>query len=283
VTEIYIKSDSEIAVMRHACKLATDTLLSVGDMIREGMTTAAINDFSHEYITSRGGVPAPLGYRGYPKSICTSINEVVCHGIPDEKTVLRNGDILNVDITAIVDGWHGDTSATFFIGKPSREARHVVEVARRCLDIGIAQVHPGGRIYEIGNAIDGYAASEGCSVIRDYVGHGIGRGFHEKPQVPHFANSGEKARMLPGMTFTIEPMINLGTWRTKVLGDGWTAVTADRSLSAQFEHTVLVTPDGVEVLTARDRVLRNSESLEDGDSMSKEMKAGRSGPDKGSA
>lgn len=262
MTEIYIKSDAEIAVMRRACRLATETLLAVGDMIQEGITTADINDFSHQYMTSRGGIPAPLNYRGYPKSICTSINEVVCHGIPDEKTVLRSGDILNVDITVIVEGWHGDTSATFFIGKPSREAVHVVEVSRRCLEIGIAQVRPGGRIYEIGNAIDGHAASAGCSVIRDYVGHGIGKGFHEKPQVPHFANSGEKTRMLPGMTFTIEPMINLGTWRTKVLKDGWTAVTADGSLSAQFEHTVLVTKDGVEVLTARDRVLRNSEDLQ---------------------
>jgi methionyl aminopeptidase len=261
VTEIHIKSDQQIAEMKKACRLAVDTLLAVGELIEEGMTTEKLNIFAHEYITSRGGRPAPLNYRGFPKSICTSVNEVVCHGIPGEKVVLKSGDIINVDVTAILNGWHGDTSATFYVSRPSREARQVVEIARKCLEIGIAQVRPGARIYEIGNAIEGFAASNGCSVVRDYVGHGIGRAFHEKPQIPHFANSGEKARMVPGMTFTIEPMINLGTWRTQVLDDGWTAVTADRKLSAQFEHTVLVTRNGVEVLTARDRILANSEDV----------------------
>jgi methionyl aminopeptidase len=259
VTDVYIKNDHEIALMREACKLATETLQAVASILEPGMTTAAIDEFVHAAITSRGGTPAPLNYRGYPKSVCTSINDVVCHGIPDEKVILRSGDILNVDVTAILEGWHGDTSATFFIGKPSKEARHIVDVARRCLEIGINQVRPGKRIFEIGNAIELFAASEGCSVVRDFVGHGIGKGFHEKPQIPHFANSGEKERMVSGMTFTIEPMINEGTWRTKVLKDGWTAVTADHKLSAQFEHTVQVTRDGVDVLTSRDRPLRNCE------------------------
>jgi methionyl aminopeptidase len=261
VTEIYIKSDQEIAEMRKACKLAAETLIAVGDMIEEGISTARIDEFAHEFITSRGGTPAPLNYKGFPKSICTSINDVVCHGIPDEKAVLRSGDIINVDITAILASWYGDTSATFYIGQPSREARHLVELARRCLEIGIAQVRPGNRICEIGNAIEKQAAEQGCSVVRDYVGHGIGKAFHEKPQIPHFGSSGEKTRMVAGMTFTIEPMINLGTWRTKSLKDGWTAVTADHKLSAQFEHTVLVTKNGVEVLTVRDRVLRHSEDM----------------------
>jgi methionyl aminopeptidase len=247
--------------MRKACKLAAETLLAIGNMVEEGITTARIDDFAHEYITARGATPAPLNYKGFPKSICTSINEVVCHGIPDEKVVLRSGDILNVDVTTILAGWYGDTSATFYIGQPSREARHLVELARKCLEVGIAQVRPGGRIYEIGDAIESLAVAQGCSVVRDYVGHGVGRAFHEKPQIPHFGNSGEKTRMVPGMTFTIEPMINLGTWRTKPLKDGWTAVTADRKLSAQFEHTVLVTKEGVEVLTARDRFLEHSENM----------------------
>jgi methionyl aminopeptidase len=261
VTEIYIKNEQEIAAMRKACKLAAETLLAIGNMVEEGITTARIDDFAHEYITARGATPAPLNYKGFPKSICTSINEVVCHGIPDEKVVLRSGDILNVDVTTILAGWYGDTSATFYIGQPSREARQLVELARKCLEVGIAQVRPGGRIYEIGDAIESLAVEQGCSVVRDYVGHGVGRAFHEKPQIPHFGNSGEKTRMVPGMTFTIEPMINLGTWRTKPLKDGWTAVTADRKLSAQFEHTVLVTKEGVEVLTARDRVLEHSENM----------------------
>lgn len=258
MTEIYIKGDQEIIEMRRACKLAANTLLAVGEVLEAGVTTLAINDYAHEYMTARGGIPAPLNYRGFPKSICTSVNEVVCHGIPDDNVKLKIGDIVNVDITVIVDAWHGDTSATFYIGEPPSEARHLVETARKCLEIGITQVRPGRRIFEIGNAIEAYAASRGCSVVRDYVGHGIGKGFHEKPQVPHFANSGEKVRMAPGMTFTIEPMINEGTWRTESLKDGWTAVTADRKLSAQFEHTLLVTGDGVEVLTARDRNLRNA-------------------------
>ena len=261
MTDIYIKNAEEIAGLRKACKRAAETLIAIGDRLKEGMTTAQIDDFAHAYITSFGGIPAPLNYRGFPKSICTSVNEVVCHGIPDEKAVLKEGDIVNIDVTAIVDGWHGDTSATFFIGKPSADARKLVETARRCMDLGINQVMSGKRIFEIGDAVEGYAVSKGCSVVRDYVGHGIGRAFHEKPQVPHFANSGEKARMVPGMTLTIEPMINLGTWRTKVLKDGWTAVTADGKLSAQFEHTVLVTQEGAEVLTKRDRALKNSEDV----------------------
>lgn len=259
MTKIYIKNDQELKQMRRACRLAAETLLFVGDIICEGISTLEINDRVHEYIISHGGIPAPLGYRGYPNSVCTSINEVVCHGIPDKKTILKSGDVINVDITVILDGWHGDTSATFFVGEIRPEAKRLVEIARRSLEIGINQVREGRRICDIGNAIESYAAGQGCSVVREYVGHGIGRGFHEKPQVPHFANSNATARMVRGMTFTIEPMINLGTWKTKLLEDGWTAITADGKLSAQFEHTVCVLEDGVEVMTARDRVLRNSE------------------------
>jgi len=261
VTEIYLKTEGELIAMRKSCKLAAETLLAVGEFIREGITTYEINEFVHDFVVSRGGIPAPLNYRGFPSSVCVSVNDVVCHGIPSKKVVLHNGDIVNVDVTTIVDGWHGDTSATFYIGSPSREARKIVEVARRCLEIGISVVKPGARIYEIGDAIERYARSQGCSVVRDYVGHGIGKGFHEKPQIPHFANSGENTRMVPGMTFTIEPMINLGTWKVKQLDDGWTSVTADGKLSAQFEHTVVVTENGVEVLTKRDRILKNSEDL----------------------
>lgn len=247
--------------MRRAGRLAADTLASVGPLVRPGISTGRIDEHVHEFIVSHGAVPAPLNYMGFPKSVCTSVNEVVCHGIPSPRHRLKKGDIINVDITVILDGWHGDTSATFYVGSPSPEAVKVVEVARRCLELGIAAVGPDARLGDIGEAIQGYAESRGCSVVRQYVGHGIGREFHEGPQVPHFRSTGENLRLRPGMTFTIEPMINLGTWKAKVLRDGWTAVTADRKLSAQFEHTVAVTADGWEVLTARDAPLVNSEDV----------------------
>lgn len=253
-----IKSAKEIEFMREVCRLAADTLTAVGPMIRPGVTTQEIDDFVHKDTLAKGCRPAPLNYRGYPKSCCTSINEVVCHGIPSSRA-LHDGDIINVDVTHIYKGFHGDTSATFYVGTPSPEAIHVTEVARRALDLGIAQVKPGARLGDIGAAIQEFAEGEKCSVVRQFVGHGIGRGFHEDPQVSHVGQWGRGARLKPGMTFTIEPMINVGTWQVQILEDDWTAVTEDGSLSAQFEHTLLVTTTGCEILTARKSPLLSSE------------------------
>jgi methionyl aminopeptidase len=241
--------------------MAAETLSRVGAIIRPGLTTNEIDAFVHRDTVDRHAIPAPLNYRGFPKSVCTSINEVVCHGIPSERA-LREGDIVNVDITHIFAGFHGDTSATFYVGEPSSEAKRVTEIARRCLELGIAEVRPGGRLGDVGAAIQEFAEAQGCSVVRDFVGHGIGRLFHDEPKVSHVGTRGRGIRLRSGMTFTIEPMINLGDWRIEILEDDWTAVTADRSLSAQFEHTVLVVPGGCEVLTARTDRLQNSEILE---------------------
>src|SRR5580704_5892307 len=247
--------------MRKVCQLAAETLLVAGDQIRAGMTTLDIDRIVHEHTLSQGARPAPLNYKGFPKSVCTSVNEVVCHGIPDRYT-LKNGDIVNVDVTHFHQEFHGDTSATFYIGTPSPGARHVVEVARRALEVGIQQVRDGTRLGDIGAAIQEYVEGEGCSVVRDFVGHGIGRKFHDAPQVKHYGKRGTGERLRAGMTFTIEPMVNLGGWEVKVdPDDKWTVRTVDGSLSAQFEHTVLVTRDGVEVLTARTRALRGSENV----------------------
>lgn len=247
--------------MRVVCRLAAETLLLVGDKIRAGMTTEDIDRLVHEDTLRQGARPAPLNYKGFPKSVCTSVNNIVCHGIPDA-TVLQNGDIVNVDVTHIYDGFFGDTSATFYVGTPSPEARHVVEVSRRALDIGIEQVHDGARLGDVGGAIQEYVESEGCSVVRDFVGHGIGRKFHEAPQVKHYGKRGTGDRLRRGMTFTIEPMVNLGGWEVEIdPHDQWTVRTADGTLSAQFEHTLLVTRDGCEILTARGRALRNSENI----------------------
>ena len=258
---VEIKSPKEIELMRNVCRLAAETLLVVGDNIRPGMTTLDIDRIVHEHTLSQGARPAPLNYKGFPKSVCTSVNEIVCHGIPDG-TVLRSGDIVNVDVTHVYQGFHGDTSATFYVGTPSPEARHVVEVARRALDVGVAEVHDGARLGDIGAAIQEYAEAQGCSVVRDFVGHGIGRKFHDAPQVKHYGKRGSDDRIRAGMTFTIEPMVNLGGWEVEVdRADKWTVRTADGSLSAQFEHTVLVTREGVEVLTQRSRALRGSENV----------------------
>jgi methionyl aminopeptidase len=258
---VEIKSPKEIELMRAVCRLAAETLLHVGDKIRVGMTTHDIDRIVHEHTVSQGARPAPLNYKGFPKSVCTSVNDVVCHGIPDA-TVLQNGDIVNVDVTHVYQGFHGDTSATFYVGTPRAETRHVVEVARRALELGVAQVRDGARLGDIGGAIQEYVESEGCSVVRDFVGHGIGRKFHDTPQVKHYGKKGTGDRLRAGMTFTIEPMVNLGGWEVKVdPDDKWTVRTADGSLSAQFEHTVLVTREGVEVLTARSRALRSSENV----------------------
>jgi methionyl aminopeptidase len=230
----------------------------VDELIRPGLTTEEIDRFVHEDTLRQGARPAPLHYHGYPKSVCTSVNEVVCHGIPGDRK-LEPGDIINVDVTSILGGWYGDTSATFYVGEPSAEAQHVTEVSRRCLDLGIAEVRDGARVGDIGAAIQQFAESEGCSVVRVFVGHGIGRGFHEAPQVPHYGMRGTGTRLRAGMVFTIEPMINLGHHDVEIMEDGWTALTRDRSLSAQFEHTVVVTRQGCEVLTRRPRPLKHSE------------------------
>lgn len=249
--------------MREACQLAADTLVMVGQHLRAGMTTDDINVLVHDYTIKHGAYPSPLNYNGFPKSVCTSVNEVVCHGIPGHR-VLHDGDIINVDVTSYLpakNGFHGDTSATFYVGTPSEAAKKVTEVARQALELGIAEVREGARIGDIGAAIQEFAEAQGCSVVRDYVGHGIGREFHTAPQVPHYGTRGSGKRLKAGMVFTIEPMINIGHFACELLDDDWTVVTADRSLSAQFEHTIVVTKNGCEVLTARRELLKHSEDL----------------------
>lgn len=256
-----IKSPRDIEAMRKSCAMAAETLLVVGDQIKAGMTTEDINTLVHEDTIRRGAYPSPLNYKGFPKSVCTSVNEIVCHGIPGPY-VLKPGDIVNVDVTTYFGGYHGDTSATFYIGTPSAEARHVTETARRALELGIAEVREGARLGDIGAAIQEFAEGEGCSVVRDFVGHGIGRKFHEPPQVKHYGKRGQGDRLKAGMIFTIEPMINVGSWEVRVdPKDKWTVTTSDGSLSAQFEHTILVTKSGCEVLTRRERSLRSSENV----------------------
>jgi methionyl aminopeptidase len=261
LSAIEIMTPSMLGRMREACQLAADTLVMVGRQLKPGMTTDDINTLVHDYTLAHGAWPSPLNYNGFPKSVCTSVNEVVCHGIPG-KQVLRDGDIINVDVTSYLpakNGFHGDTSATFYVGTPSEGAKKVVEVARHCLELGIAEVREGARIGDIGAAIQAYAEGQGCSVVRDYVGHGIGREFHTAPQVPHYGQRGSGKRVKAGMVFTIEPMINLGHFACELLDDDWTVLTADRSLSAQFEHTIVVTKNGSEVLTARRELLTHSE------------------------
>ena len=261
VGRVEIMTSRDLERMRAACQLAADTLLMVGEKLRAGMTTDDINTLVHDYTIEAGARPSPLNYKGFPKSVCTSVNDVVCHGIPGPQ-VLKDGDIVNVDVTSTLpakDGFYGDTSATFYVGEPSEEAKKVTEVSRHCLELGIQQVRHGNRIGDIGAAIQEYAHAQGCSVVRDYVGHGIGREFHCAPQVPHYGKAGTGKRMKEGMVFTIEPMINLGTWECEVLEDDWTVLTADRKLSAQFEHTICVTREGCEVLTSRKAPLKHSE------------------------
>ncbi|PIQ30300.1 MAG: type I methionyl aminopeptidase [Zetaproteobacteria bacterium CG02_land_8_20_14_3_00_50_9] len=243
-----IKSPLDIEAMKPACRLAADTLIMIEPYIQAGISTDEINTLVHDFTIKHGGIPAPLNYHGFPKSVCTSVNHVVCHGIPNDK-VLKNGDIINVDVTTIIDGWHGDTSKTFYVGEPRVQARKVVEIARKALDIGVSVVKPGATLGDIGFAIQSYVESERCSVVREYCGHGIGRIFHEEPQVLHFGKTGQGLTLKPGMVFTIEPMVNFGKPGIKLLSDHWTVVTRDKSLSAQFEHTLAVTKTGAEVLT----------------------------------
>lgn len=246
---IVLLSKREIDKMREAGKLAAQLLKYLEPMVQPGVTTLELNDAAEEWTRAHGAISAPLGYMGFPKSICTSVNEVICHGIPNDKQVLRDGDIINIDVTPTLDGYHGDTSKTFFVGEPSPLARRLVEVTEECMMRGIAAVKPGARIGDIGAAIQSYAESNGFSVVRDFVGHGISRIFHTAPQIPHYGTAGKGRKLRPGMVFTIEPMINEGTWEAEVMEDKWTALTKDRKLSAQFEHTVAVTQDGVEILT----------------------------------
>lgn len=246
---IVLLSSREIEKMRRAGRLAAELLDHLAPMVKPGVSTLELNDEAERWTRAHGAKSAPLGYHGFPKSICTSINEVVCHGIPSAKQILKDGDIINIDVTPILDGYHGDTSKTFFVGTPSPTAKKLVEVTEECLRRGIAAVKPGARIGDIGAAIQEYAEGNGFSVVRDFVGHGVSNIFHTAPQVPHYGTRGKGKRIRPGMVFTIEPMINEGTWEVEVLADKWTAVTKDRKLSAQFEHTLAVTEDGVEILT----------------------------------
>jgi methionyl aminopeptidase len=246
---IEINGPETIEGMRRAGLLAASTLAVVGRWVRAGVSTLELNQIAEKWTREHGGVSAPLGYRGFPKSICTSINDVVCHGIPSSKDVLREGDIVNVDVTPKLDGYHGDTSVTYLVGKVSAAARKVTECARESLRLGIAAVRPSGHVGDIGAAIQSYAEAAGCSVVREYCGHGINRTFHTNPSIPHFGQRGEGPQIRPGMIFTIEPMINTGHWKTKLMKDRWTARTVDGGLSAQFEHTILVTPSGPEILT----------------------------------
>ncbi|MDX9719478.1 MAG: type I methionyl aminopeptidase [Myxococcota bacterium] len=262
VTQIIIKNKSEIEGMRKACQLAARTLGEAAKLLRPGLSTQQIDDFVHQYTLAAGARPAPLNYHGFPKSVCTSVNEVICHGIPGPR-VLQNGDIINIDVTSVLHGWHGDVSATFLVGEVSDAARALVKTTRESLMLGIRQVKPSARIGDIAAAIQEFVEARGYSVVRDFVGHGLGRQFHEPPQVPHYGRRGSGARLKTGMTFTIEPMVNEGVWQLEILKDGWTAVTADGKLSAQFEHTILVTPTGCEVLTAFEEPLVNSVSIDD--------------------
>lgn len=248
---ITIKTPEEIEKMRMAGKLAGEVLEMIGGYVKEGVTTEELDVLCHDYIVNvQQAIPAPLNYRGFPKSICTSVNHQVCHGIPGPKK-LKQGDIVNIDVTVIKDGYHGDTSKMFIIGKASVQAHKVTQVARECLWIGIDMVKPGVHLGDIGYAIQQHAQKNRFSVVRDYCGHGIGRIFHEEPQVLHYGKPGTREILVPGMTFTIEPMVNVGKHETKLLSDDWTVVTRDHSLSAQWEHTLLVTDTGVEVLTLR--------------------------------
>jgi methionyl aminopeptidase len=251
---IKIHGPDAFAGMRKAGRLAAEALDLVYDAIRPGITTEELDSLCFQFAMDHGAYPAPLNYRGYRRAICTSVNHVVCHGIPNDKP-LREGDIINVDVTLIVDGWHGDCSRMYAVGELPRRAARLNVVTYESLMRGIAVVKPGATTGDIGHAIQTYAEGERCSVVRDFCGHGLGRLFHDEPNILHYGNPGEGVVLKAGMFFTIEPMINLGRPQVKVLGDGWTAVTRDRSLSSQFEHTLGVTEDGCEVFTYSPRGL----------------------------
>ena len=245
---IVIHTPADFAGMRDAGRLAAETLDMITAHVRPGQSTAELDRLCHDYMVERGGVPATLGYRGYQHSSCTSINHVVCHGIPGDRR-LMDGDVLNVDVTVVLNGWHGDTSRMYVAGQASTKAMKLIDVTYQALMRGVAAVKPGATLGDVGHAIQSFVEAHRFSVVRDFCGHGIGRKFHEAPNVLHFGRAGEGPRLRPGMFFTIEPMVNAGRPEVKILEDGWTAVTRDRSLSAQFEHMVGVTETGVEVFT----------------------------------
>jgi methionyl aminopeptidase len=248
---IRLKEPADIEGIRSAGQLVMETLDLVESKIRPGMATDEINTLVHRFTLKNGAIPAPLNYRGFPKSVCVSVNEVICHGIPGER-ILKDGDIVNVDVTTILDGYYADANKTFFVGTPGPDAEKIVRVARESLKRSMQAVKPGNTIGDIGWAIQEYAEGQGCSVVREFVGHGVGFDFHESPQIPHFGRRGEGVALVPGMVFTIEPMINLGKRHLTILEDKWTAVTRDGSLSAQFEQTILVIDQGFESLTPYD-------------------------------
>jgi methionyl aminopeptidase len=249
-----LKSPEDLMMMKVAGRLASEVLDFITPFVRPGVSTGTLDKLCHDYMVSvQGTIPAPLnyappGHRPYPKSICTSVNHQVCHGVPGEK-VLKSGDIVNIDVTVIKEGWHGDTSRMFYVGEPSVQARRLCEVTYECMWKGIDVVRPGATLGDIGSAIQKHAESNGFSVVREFCGHGIGKRFHEEPQILHYGRPGQGLKLVPGMTFTVEPMINAGKRDIRQLSDGWTIVTADHSLSAQWEHTVLVTEDAYEVFT----------------------------------
>ncbi|MDH5435447.1 MAG: type I methionyl aminopeptidase [Gammaproteobacteria bacterium] len=246
---ITIKSAEEIEKMRVAGRLAGEVLRMIRPHVKAGISTEELDHLCHDYIVNeQDAIPAPLNYHGFPKSICTSVNHQVCHGIPSDKK-LKNGDIINVDITVIKDGYHGDTSKMFMIGEPSIQAKRITTISYECMCKGIEMVKPGAHLGDIGYVIQQYAEKNNCSVVREYCGHGIGLAFHEEPQVLHYGKKGTGLELVPGMIFTIEPMINIGKREVKLMPDKWTVITKDRSLSAQWEHTILVTETGHEVLT----------------------------------
>ena len=245
---IKIHGPGEFTGMRGAGRLAAETLDFITPHIKPGVTTGELDRLCHDFIVARNAVPAPLGYRGFPKSICTSVNHVVCHGIPSDKR-LQDGDILNIDVTVILDGWHGDTSRMFYVGEVGVKARRLVDATYEAMMRGIEAIRPGATLGDLGHAVQAYAEASRFSVVRDFCGHGLGRVFHDAPSVLHYGDAGTGLALRPGMFFTVEPMINAGRWEVKILADGWTAVTKDKSLSAQFEHSVGVTADGFEIFT----------------------------------
>ena len=248
-----LKSKKDIEKMKIAGRKAANVLEMLTEYVVPGVTTGELDDIAFKYITEElKCIPANIGYSGFPKTLCTSINNVICHGIPTENKKLKNGDIVNIDVTVIYDGWHGDTSRMYLVGKVPAHARRLVDVTKDCLFVGIDEVKPGATLGDVGFAIQELAEKNHYSVVRDYCGHGIGKTYHEEPQVMHYGNRGEGLKLEEGMCFTIEPMINLGSHHSKVLGDGWTVVTKDGKLSAQWEHTVAVTSNGHEILTLGD-------------------------------
>ena len=247
---MHLKTPEEIEQMRVAGRLAAEVLDLIGDHVKPGVSTEELDRICHDHIVKvQGAIPANVGYRGYPKTVCTSVNNVICHGIPSPGKVLKDGDIVNIDVTVIKDGWHGDTSRMYYVGTPSVMARRLVEVTFEAMWRGIRAVRPGATLGDVGHAIQSHAEAERFSVVREYCGHGIGKVDHDEPQVLHYGRPGDGLVLKPGMTFTVEPMINEGARHAKLLPDGWTVVTKDRKLSAQWEHMVAVTEDGVDVLT----------------------------------